>query len=478
MSWSRTYAGDTRRRQVVALQRALGCSRVLAVGWDALVRDLATEHDGDLTGWAAEDIEAAVGWDGEAGALGAALRASGLLVEVAGTVRPDRWEEREGSAHERDRKRSWRQGRRARSSAPEASSVVSDGTATGLSRDTDGTGTGLSPAPSPPVLPASLSLPTPLSYSPRLSIPPSATSRAASESAQGEREPAPAAAPTPSGPETQSRTARLSLAFVDGWNAVVAGRGQHRAIVEIDAIARARLFDSGLDEAGVRQLLERVAGSKFLLGLGQRRFVPSPRFIADNAAKILAGDYDDDRRRVDAELIAPWLAAWTSVEERTEPSSERTTARDLALTSALETWRASASTANWATPAAARGAALEVRARRNASKAPLTTTLDDLVRRKALLEEVMRAGEDRTKAAPTPSSAPSPAPPQPAPVELSVQEQIEALRARRKLLPRTFTDADTARLAALEEQLAEQHEPTAIRAVLQREFGVLAEGAA
>jgi hypothetical protein len=481
MSWSRTYAGDTRRRQVVALQRALGCSRVLAVGWDALVRDLATEHDGDLTGWASEDIEAAVGWDGEAGALGAALRASGLLVEVAGTVRPDRWEEREGSAHERERKRSWRASRRVRKvdGAEVGGGAIADttGTTTGLSRDTDGTTTGLSPQPSPPVLPASSrSLPTPLSYSPSpLSSPPTA-SRAASESAQGEREPAPAAPPPPSGPETQSRTARLSLAFVDAWNAVVAGRGQHRAIVEIDAIARARLFDSGLDEAGVRRLLERVAGSRFLLGLGQRRFVPSPRFIADNAAKILAGDYDDDRRRVDAELIAPWLAAWTSVEERTEPSSERTTARDLALTSALETWRASASTASWATPAAARGAALEVRARRNASKAPLTTTLDDLVRRKALLEEVMRAGEDRTKAAAAPSSAPSPAPP--APVELSLQQQIEALRARRQLVPRSFTDADTARLAALEEQLAEQHEPTAIRAVLQREFGALAEGAA
>lgn len=482
MSWSRTYAGDTRRRQVVALQRALGCSRVLAVGWDALVRDLATEHDGDLTGWAAEDIEAAVGWDGEAGALGAALRASGLLVEAEGVVRPDRWEEREGSAHERERKRSWRASRRVRKAdgAEVGAAAIADttGTATGLSRDTDGTGTGLSPAPSPPVLPASLSLPTPLSYSPPLSIPPSATSRAASESAQGEREPAPAAAAPPSGPETQSRTARLSLAFVDGWNTVVAGRGQHRPIVELDAIARARLYDAGLDEPGVRRLLERVAASKFLLGLSTGRFLPSPRWIAVNAAKILAGDYDDDRRRVDAELIAPWLAAWTSVEERTEPSSERTTARDLALTSALETWRASASTASWATPAAARGAALEVRARRNASKAPLTTTLDDLVRRKALLEEVMRAGEARTKAASAPSAAPSPAPPPPAPVELSVQQQIEALRARRQLVPRSFTDADTARLAALEEQLAEQHEPTAIRAVLQREFGVVAEGAA
>jgi hypothetical protein len=144
VSWSKTFTGDTRRRQVVALQRALGCSRALAVGWDAMVRDLATEHDGDLTGWADEDLEAAVLWDGAPGELAAALRTSGVLVEGDGAVRPDSWAERQGSVHERDRKRSWRSSRRGGRDG--------DGTVPGPSRDTDGTVPGLSQPPSPPLL--------------------------------------------------------------------------------------------------------------------------------------------------------------------------------------------------------------------------------------------------------------------------------------------------------------------------------------
>lgn len=430
MSWSKTFTGDTRRRQVVALQRSLGCSRALAVGWDAMVRDLATEHDGDLTGWADEDLEAAVGWDGAAGELGAALRTSGVLVKGDGVVRPDRWAEREGSVHERDRKRSWRSSRRGRDG---------DGTVPGPSRDTDGTVPGLSPPTSPPPLAPSLSPPTPLSDSPPLSIPPSTSASPAEPSRKtGEfpREPDPSSAP-----------AALGKVFVQAWTASVAGHGLAKDMLVLDSLTRARLTDSGLDAKGIQGLLERVGQSRFLTGQTPHRFVLRPRWVIENAARILGGEYDNDTRQIRQDLLGPWLAGWRRVDSTAEASTERTRARDLALSSLLEAWSGTEATRSWVTERSAEGAARELAARRATGKT--TATLDELARKASLCEEVMRAGEGRmrpVRAAAPPLAIESLAAPQVTPAEI-----LAGLRAKQKLIG--LRPAEAERLAALEGEL-------------------------
>lgn len=463
MSWSKTFSGDTRRRQVVALQRALGCSRVEAAGWDALVRDLATEHDGDLTGWAAEDLEASLGWGGAPGALGAALRASGLLVEADGAVRPDGWDEREGSAHERDRKRGWRASRR-RAGKDDVAKVGggekadTDGTVPRLSRDTDETGTGLSPQASPPVLPASLSLPTPLSYSPPLSIPPSIPPASASERT------------SESSLDPHTHAARLDRAFTAAWAELAASGAvrELRGVVVLDALTRKALVEAQLTEAEARELVLRVADSRYLSGHTAHGFRVVPRWLATNARRVLAGEWSDTRRKVRLDLVTPWVAGWARVDERAEAPSERTQARDLALTVLLEAWAASPATAAWTSPRVAEGAARELRARIAAGKMK-ATTLDEVARKEALAQELAREGEARTK--PAAAAAPS-APPASAPPALTPKERLEGLRARKKLLPGAWKASDEERLAALEAELAETtHEPTAVRAVLQRVLG-------
>lgn len=274
----------------------------------------------------------------------------------------------------------------------------------------------------------------------------------------------------PVGPHGGACTEREWLAL---WTELAAGQGRVRDVMMLSGTERASLFAAGQPAAWWRSVLEHVARSPFLRG-EERGFVLKPAWVleTENAAKVLAGDYDrapppGTVRTPDAglggaqlERLTAWCEGWSrgaGTEGHVPPAeapSTRTAERDRVLSPLVERWAATADTAAWATGKGAEGAAAFLRSQVSTGKRRGVPDLAKLARSPVDLEEALRRGESYRRAAPRSAPTPTSSAP-PAPVRERAEETPERRLSRLRAIKAAGMGGTTidARIAAAEAEL-------------------------